>query len=477
MSNSTPHIQLQKGDIHILIIGGGNGGNDLLNLFYHYNDWLYIDGIVDLDEQAVGIQHAHSLGIPTYTDALQTIESFTGDIIIDVTANAKLRQKLIQTKLERENLEVISGKSSRLLFDLVNQEHKQQQTIKDKDLHLKLLNAMLDLSLKLEEHKDTADVIKHASKGIHQGLQARKALTMVIKGMDSECFGILDKPIPSPVPQDFILHLQQYFTSREHKGKAFVSLSPALYIPFVDETFNLAIPLFDQHALIAVIFVEHHKALDVNTRMLLEVTSSHLHLAIQAKKHHQALEYQAIRDPLTGIYNRRHFATRLEEEFNRLERGQQGSLSCMFFDIDLFKLINDQYGHEVGDILLVRIAEHIHQHLRAYDIVARYGGDEFIALLPGELGKSLPLENIACRILESVKQIKIKGYEDIHVSLSIGVACVLPTTITNSQELITLADDALYHAKNAGRGCVRLKEVLENSYIKETTVHAASTES
>ena len=359
---------------------------------------------------------------------------------------------------------------------MVHQEHKQQQTIKDKNLHLQLLNAMLDLSLKLDDHHDTADVIKHASRGIHQGLQAQKALTIVLKGVDSECFGVLDKPIPSPVPHDFVLHLQQYFTSQEHKGKAFLSLSPALYIPFVDETFNLAIPLFDQQALIAVILVEHHKPLDVNTRMLLEVTSSHLHLAIQAKKNHQALEYQAVRDPLTGIYNRRHFATRIEEEFNRLERGQQGSLSCMFFDVDFFKLINDQYGHEVGDILLVRIAEHIRQHLRAYDIVARYGGDEFIALLPGELGKILPLENIACRILDSVKQIKIKGYEGIQVGLSIGVACVLPATITNSQELITLADDALYQAKSAGRGCVRLKEVLANSYIKETTVHAASTQ-
>ncbi len=472
MSNSTPHIQLQQGDIHILILGGGNGGNALLNLFYQYSDWLYIDGVIDVDKQAIAMQHARTLGIPTYTNALQAIHNFTGDIIIDVTANAALRQNLLQTKLKRKNLEVISGKSSRLLFDLVNQERKQQQTIKDKNLHLQLLNAMLDLSLKLESHRDTADVIKHASKGIHQGLQAQKALTIVIKGMDSECFGILDKPIPSPIPQDFVLHLQQYFTSQEHKGKAFVNLSPTLYIPFVDETFNLAMPLFEQSTLLAVILVEHRKAMDVNTRMLLEVISSHLHLAIQAKKNHQALEYQAIRDPLTGIYNRRYFATRIEEEFNRLERGQQGSLSCMFFDVDFFKLMNDQYGHEVGDILLVRIAEHIRQHLRAYDIVARYGGDEFIALLPGELGKTLPLENIACRILDSIKQIKIKGYKDIHVSLSIGVACALPTTITNSQELITLADDALYQAKSAGRGCMRLKEVLANSYIKERTVHA-----
>jgi len=472
MSNSTPHIQLQQGDIHILILGGGHGGNALLNLFYQYSDWLFIDGIIDINEQAIGIQHARTQGIPTYTDALQAIHNFTGDIIIDVTANPELRQKLLQTKLKRENLEVISGKSSRLLFDLVNQEHKQQQTIKDKNSQLELLNAMLDLSLKLEEHHNTTDVIKHASKSIHQGLRAEKALPMVIKCMDSECFDILDKPVPSPIPQDFILHLQQYFTSQEHKGKAFVNLSPALYIPFVDETFNLAMPLFEQHTLIAIILIKHHKPIDVNTRMLLEVTSSHLHLAIQAKKNHQALEYQAIRDPLTGIFNRRHFATRIEEEFNRLERGQQGSLSCMFFDVDFFKRINDQYGHEIGDILLVRIAEHIRQHLRNYDIVARYGGDEFIALLPGELGKTLPLEHIACRILDSIKQIKIKGYENIHASLSIGVACIIPATTTKIQDLITLADDALYKAKSAGRGCVHLKEVLTNGHIKEKTLHA-----
>ncbi len=468
MSNSIPHIQLQQSDIHILILGGGKGGNALLNLFYQYSDWLYIDGVVDINEQAEAIKHAHTLDIPTYTDALQAIENFTGDIIIDVTANTELRQVLLQTKLKYENIEVISGKSSRLLFDLVNQEHKQQQTIKDKNLHLQLLNAMLDLSLKLEEHQDTTDIIKHASKGIHQGLQAQKALTIIIKGADSEYFGILDRPIP----QDFVQYLQQYFTSQKHKNAAFIDLPTTLDVAFIDETFNLAMPLFDQQTLIAIILIKHHRAMDVNTRKLLEMTSSHLHLTIQAKKSHQALEYQATCDPLTGIYNRRHFTTRIEEEFNRLERGQQGSLSCMFFDVDFFKCINDQYGHEVGDILLVRIAEHIRQHLRAYDIVARYGGDEFIALLPGELGKTLPLENIACRILDSIKQIKIQGYEGIHVSLSIGVANILPTTITKSQDLITLADDALYKAKSAGRGCVYLKEVVTNSAIKERTVHA-----
>lgn len=161
------------------------------------------------------------------------------------------------------------------------------------------------------------------------------------------------------------------------------------------------------------------------------------------------LERLSITDYLTGIYNIRYFYKRLEEEFGRAER-YITPLSCMMFDIDNFKKINDTYGHRIGDIVLREFAQLVKSHTRKADIFARYGGEEFIMLLPqtiltGAVDK-------AEMIRKAVKECHFMGIEkEYMVTVSIGIACAPDEGIKTCDDLINLADNAMFAAKKKGR--------------------------
>jgi two-component system cell cycle response regulator len=161
------------------------------------------------------------------------------------------------------------------------------------------------------------------------------------------------------------------------------------------------------------------------------------------------LEKLSITDYLTGIYNIRYFYHRLEEEFSRSER-YFIPISCMMFDLDYFKKINDTYGHRVGDIILREFAQIVKRHIRKSDVFARYGGEEFILLLPQTSIKGAIVE--AERLRAAVKEHQFKNLKEKDViTVSIGIACSPDKNIKDYDDLITFADNALFTAKNKGR--------------------------
>ena len=161
------------------------------------------------------------------------------------------------------------------------------------------------------------------------------------------------------------------------------------------------------------------------------------------------LERLAITDYMTGIYNIRYFYYRLEEEFGRARR-YGTPLSCIMFDIDHFKKINDTYGHRIGDIVLREFAQLVKRHTRKSDVFARYGGEEFIMLLPHTNMKGVMVE--AERLRNVVKECQFMGIkEGERITVSIGIACSPDKRIQTHDDLITLADNALFKAKNKGR--------------------------
>ncbi|MDD3354012.1 sensor domain-containing diguanylate cyclase [Zoogloea sp.] len=166
---------------------------------------------------------------------------------------------------------------------------------------------------------------------------------------------------------------------------------------------------------------------------------------------HEQLREQANRDPLTGLYNRRYLDSTLERELARCKRDGH-SLSVLLIDIDHFKRINDTYGHPAGDEILIRLAHLMGGMARSGDVVCRYGGEEFLLLMP-----AMPLE-AALERAESLRQ-AFGGLEvpfgdfRLQASLSIGVAAY-PGHGTSAESLIHHADDALYRAKRAGRNRV-----------------------
>lgn len=160
----------------------------------------------------------------------------------------------------------------------------------------------------------------------------------------------------------------------------------------------------------------------------------------------------AITDFLTGLYNTRYFYHRLEEEFSRSVR-YNICLTCLMMDIDLFKRINDTYGHKTGDHVLKEFAQVLKKNIRKSDILARYGGEEFIILLPSTSKKGSRSEAERLRLcIKNHKFKSLKGKQAI--SVSIGAATYPHEKIKMSDALITCADTALFDAKDKGRSKV-----------------------
>ncbi|HBY07770.1 MAG TPA: hypothetical protein DEH22_08310 [Chloroflexi bacterium] len=163
------------------------------------------------------------------------------------------------------------------------------------------------------------------------------------------------------------------------------------------------------------------------------------------------LKEQAIRDPLTGLYNRRYLQEFLEHELSRATR-ESLPLSLVMMDIDRFKKCNDTYGHKAGDMVLQGLAEMLLETTRKEDLVCRYGGEEFVVVLPGSKPEITYQRTEIWRQNFQDQCISIENAE-IHTTLSAGIAC-FPVDGDSMDLLLMAADNALYRAKQAGRNQV-----------------------
>jgi diguanylate cyclase (GGDEF)-like protein len=159
----------------------------------------------------------------------------------------------------------------------------------------------------------------------------------------------------------------------------------------------------------------------------------------------------SLRDPLTGLYNRRALGERMREELSRARR-YGAPLSLMMVDIDHFKWVNDTYGHAVGDRVIAHVAKLLTKDRRASDIVARYGGEELVLLLP-----HTPLEGASILADRLREMVEVSPYRTPlgrdHVTVSIGVTAFEPN-MQEPSELLEVADRALYRSKREGRNRV-----------------------
>jgi diguanylate cyclase (GGDEF)-like protein len=167
---------------------------------------------------------------------------------------------------------------------------------------------------------------------------------------------------------------------------------------------------------------------------------------------HQQVQNMALTDGLTGLLNHRTFMEKMDEEVRRLNRAEELHFSLLLLDIDLFKKVNDEYGHPVGDVALKTISGVIHEMARSIDFVARYGGEEFAVGLVGADDEGA--YKMAERIRKAVEATAITaGKITLKRTLSIGVASY-SSRCAKREELISQADQALYHAKHNGRNRV-----------------------
>jgi diguanylate cyclase (GGDEF)-like protein/PAS domain S-box-containing protein len=166
------------------------------------------------------------------------------------------------------------------------------------------------------------------------------------------------------------------------------------------------------------------------------------------------LEQLATVDGLTQVANRRKLDNYLDQEWRRSARNQQ-PLSLIMFDVDSFKRYNDYYGHQAGDTCLIKIAQSVQATVqRVTDLVARYGGEEFVIVLSNTSLSGAIV--IAEQVKQAIKALAIPhAYSDVSaiISISLGIASLIPTTTESPKQLIASADRALYTAKQKGRDC------------------------
>lgn len=187
---------------------------------------------------------------------------------------------------------------------------------------------------------------------------------------------------------------------------------------------------------------ELHARIKVGRRMI-EIQSE-----LEAAKN--ALIHEALHDSLTGVLNRRAIITSLNKELSRIRRNNS-SLCIGMCDLDHFKKINDEYGHQTGDDVLIEFTKIVRNNLREYDIIGRYGGEEFLILTP-ECEDSC-YETVFQRLCDAVAESKISTRSgDLSITVSIGVAYA--TGESKVDELLSKADAALYEAKGLSRNRV-----------------------
>ncbi|MGH7007887.1 MAG: PleD family two-component system response regulator [Stellaceae bacterium] len=162
----------------------------------------------------------------------------------------------------------------------------------------------------------------------------------------------------------------------------------------------------------------------------------------------------ALTDALTGLYNRRYLSAHLESLLPSVADGAKGP-GLLMFDLDFFKRVNDTHGHAAGDAVLREVAARVARNVRAFDLVSRYGGEEFVVVLPET---PLPVAVVVAERLRAVvaeKPVAVGEGAEINVSISVGVAVTRDATET-AASLMRRADEALYAAKAHGRNCVMI---------------------
>jgi diguanylate cyclase (GGDEF)-like protein/PAS domain S-box-containing protein len=236
-----------------------------------------------------------------------------------------------------------------------------------------------------------------------------------------------------------------------------------------DRTLNyICEPIIAQGEMLGMLHIEfstantkegHDKLHYIDSRKrLIKITADNLALSLVSLKLREALQVQSVRDPLTMLFNRRHMEESLEREIHRCARAKHG-LGIIMSDLDHFKSFNDKYGHDAGDIVLIEYAKLLTETFRSSDIVCRYGGEEFMIIMPDA---DMDTVSVRAEILRNnLSELKIiyEGKPLPTITSSFGVAC-MNGTLVDRTALIKAADLALYEAKNGGRNQVVVSETV-----------------
>ena len=219
-------------------------------------------------------------------------------------------------------------------------------------------------------------------------------------------------------------------------------------LPEVSSLFEITIS--DKETRDRVLDEARELLLERNLKVIKQSEQDRRQLEAMEEKH-KDLEDEARRDPLTGLFHRKYFEHLLEEEFENANLNRW-PLTVAFIDLDNFKEVNDEHGHLIGDQVLREIASYFSSHIRQTDILARYGGDEFILMLPGSTSEVA--ENMLTRLLKELRNDykEDSNQSPVKQTVSIGLATHIDgNDFANIKDFLNAADEALYKVKETGR--------------------------
>ena len=266
----------------------------------------------------------------------------------------------------------------------------------------------------------------------------------------------LSKNFLSDIQYDFFRKLQDIKQIRENKFEVVrILMGKEIDYQFNDMKSKIIIPLvFDKKLIGGICFYTRSDA-DYSSFRYFDIMVSELLAIFKMKYQYTEKEFMSVLDGLTGLYNRRQFELGLEQEYNRTKR-HPADFSLAILDIDFFKKVNDNYGHQYGDYVLKTVSDLMKASFRKTDLLYRYGGEELVMIMPETNieGALIPVQ----RLRRTVEEYDF-DYNGVKAKVTVSIGLTMNyQEFKNSSELLKTADEALYKAKEGGRNRVVVHE-------------------
>ena len=266
----------------------------------------------------------------------------------------------------------------------------------------------------------------------------------------------MSKNLLSDVSYDFFRKLGEHKSIKDSKFEVVrMLLAKEVDYEFAELSSKIIIPLIFDKKLIGGICFYTRQDVDYSSFRYFDIMISELLAIFKMKYQYTEKEFMSVLDGLTGLYNRRQFEIGLEQECNRTKR-HPSDFSLAILDIDFFKKVNDNYGHQYGDYVLKTVADLMKQAFRKTDLLYRYGGEELVMIMPETNieGAVIPVQ----RLRRMVEEYDFE-YNGVKAKVTVSIGLTMNySNLNNSVDILKTADEALYKAKEGGRNRVVLYE-------------------